>query len=66
MEKKIYVHPVTTIISLNADSQILAGSFDNVADSKPNTTGLWDCAAEDISEDDCSGWVDTGSRNSLW
>lgn len=57
--------------SLNAAGQMLAGSFTNVADSKPNSTGLWDCDDEDLCDgsndgDSDGGWVDTGSRHSLW
>ena len=44
MKKKEYIKPVTTIIGMQAYGSMLAGSFDNVADSKENSfdSDLWD------------------------
>ncbi|HCD78115.1 MAG TPA: hypothetical protein DEQ27_07475 [Prevotella sp.] len=46
MKKKEYIKPVTTIIGMQAYGSMLAGSFDNVADSKENSfdSDLWDTA----------------------
>ena len=44
MNKKEYIKPVTTVIGMQTYGSMLAGSFDNVADSKENCfdTDLWD------------------------